>query len=193
MLVGLVVLAVAAFGAGTASAATLTADNFEDGNAAGWTTTGGTWAVAQESSKVLRQSSLAANAVARTGSLSWQNYTVKADVKPSSYNGMPGFAGIVARAQSSSTYYALVLRPDDSVALIRSINGESSTLSSAPLAVSAGTTYTLSLRVAGQSLTGQVNGVRVTASDAFNLTAGPAGLVTTWTMTSFDNVSVNTD
>lgn len=191
LLVTLVALFLAA-GAGSASAATLTSDDFEDGNAAGWTTTGGTWVIKNEESRVLHQSSLAANALARTGQIDWRDYTVAADVKPVSFNGLPGFVGVVARAQSTTTYYALVLRPDNTAALTRTVGGSSTTLATARVAVSTGTSYRLALRTASRTLTGWVNGVELTASDSF-ISAGPAGLVTTWTTASFDNVSVGTD
>jgi hypothetical protein len=191
LLAVLVGLMVTAAGVGAASAATLVSDDFEDGNAAGWTTTGGTWIVNNEDSRVLHQSSFAANALARTGEPGWRNYTVRADVRPTSFNGLPGFAGVVARANSTAAYYALVIRPDDTVALIRSINGTAITLASAPLAVSAGSTYSLALTVSGQSLTGTVGDVELTASDGFLFT-GAAGLVTTWTSASFDNVVIST-
>jgi glycosyl hydrolase family 59 (putative galactocerebrosidase) len=189
-LVILAVLLAVFTGAGSASAATLAADDFEDGNAAGWTTTGGTWIVNWDgSSRVLRQSSLAANALARVGSVSWRNYTVTADVKPESFNGMPGFAGVVARAQSTSDYYALVLRPNDTAALTRTVGGTTQTLATLKTSIEAGTWYTLSLGVDGRKLTGSVNGASITATDGF-LYGGPAGFVTTWTTASFDEVVV---
>src|SRR5688572_22606544 len=40
---------------GTAYAATLFSDDFEDGNSTGWTTSGGTWSVTTDGSRVLRQ------------------------------------------------------------------------------------------------------------------------------------------
>lgn len=190
---GLLVTTVALFlaaGVGTASAATLTSDDFEDGNAAGWTTTGGTWIVKQEDSRVLGQSSLAANALARTGQIDWRNYTVAADVKANSFNGMPGFIGVVARAQSTSTYYALVIRPNSTAALTRTINGTTSTLDTASITVNEKSWYKLSLKVDDRKLTGSVNGVELSATDGFAFT-GPAGLVTTWATASFDNVAVD--
>lgn len=177
-------------GVGTASAATLRADDFEDGDAAGWTTTGGTWIVnLDESNHVLRQSSLAANALARTGSPSWQDYRVTAEVKPESFNGLPGFAGVVARASSTGDYYALVLRPNDTATLTRTTGGRSQTLATLSVSVDTGRWYTLSLTVDGQQLTGSVDGASFSATDGF-LYGGPAGLVTTWTTASFDEVVV---
>lgn len=186
----LVALLVTAAGVGTASAATLVSDDFEDGNAEGWTTTGGTWIVNSEASRVLNQSSFVANALARTGEPGWRNYTVQAEVTPVSFNGLPGFAGVAARVNSTTSYYALVVRPNDTAALIRTVNGTAITLASAPLQVSAGSTYTLALTVSGQTLVGRAGDVELTASDGFLFT-GPAGLVTTWTSASFDNIVIS--
>jgi pectate lyase len=48
-----------------AQAATLLSDDFEDGNSSGWSTSGGTWAVVTDGSRVLRQSGSSADAIAR--------------------------------------------------------------------------------------------------------------------------------
>lgn len=191
LLTVMVALLIGFTGVGVASAATLASDDFEDGNAAGWVTTGGVWIVANENTRVLRQSSLAAGALARTGSLAWRDYTVTAQVEPTSFNGLPGFTGVVARAQSTSNYYALVLRPDNTAALLRVINNNASVLATLRVNVRTGVEYTLSLRASGRTLTGWVDGVRFAATDGF-LLQGPAGLTTTWTTASFDNVEVNT-
>ena len=189
-LVTLTALLVVFTGVSTASAATRSADDFEDGDAAGWTTTGGTWIVTWDgSSHVLRQSTFAENALARKGSPGWRNYTVTAEVKPESFNGLPGFAGVVVRAQSTTDYYALVLRPDDTAALTRTTNGVSQTLATRRVSVDEGRWYTLSLGVDGQRLTGSVDGASITATDGF-LFGGPAGLITTWTTASFDDVVI---
>ena len=57
---------------------TLFADNFEDGNADGWTKSGGSWSVVSDGSLVYRQSSTSSDARARAGSMSLTNYAVQA-------------------------------------------------------------------------------------------------------------------
>jgi pectate lyase len=98
---------------------------------------------------------------------------------------------VVARAQSTDNYYALVLRPDDTAALLRVIGGRTTTLATMRVAVRTGATYDLTFRVVGSTLTGWVEGVGFSASDGF-LRQGPAGLTTTWTTASFDNAWVRT-
>lgn len=177
-------------GAGAASAATLRSDDFEDGDAAGWTPTGGTWIVNLDGTNhVLRQSSLAADALTRNGSPAWRDYRVTAEVRPESFNGLPGFAGVVARAGSAGDHYALALRPNDTAALIRTVGGRSQTLATLAVAVDEGRWYRLSLTVDGQQLTGSVDGASFGATDGF-LYGGPAGLLTTWTTASFDDVVI---
>jgi hypothetical protein len=191
LLVALTTALIASTGVGSASAATLIYDDFEDGNAAGWTTTGGTWIVnsLNYDSRVLRQSSFVEDALARRGSLSLRNYTVTADVSPESFNGLPGSAGVVARAASTDTYYSFVLNANDTVALTRTIDGTTQTLARAKFDVELDEWYTVSLKVSGQRLTGSVGDVSLRVTDGF-LQQGPAGLSTTWANAVFDNVEV---
>ncbi|BCB82124.1 hypothetical protein GCM10022251_45690 [Phytohabitans flavus] len=177
---------------GNAQAATLFSDNFEDGNSAGWTTSGGTWAVAADGSQVLRQSGTSSDARARAGSASWTDYTVTAKVKPTAFSGSNRFAAVLARAQSATSYYYVALRSNNTVELKRLVNGAATTLASTSLAVSAGTTYTVSLQVAGSTLRSTVNGgAALTATDTA-FTAGGVGVATFYTAASFDDVSVET-
>src|SRR5262245_16598019 len=94
---------------GTASAATLFSDNFDDGNAAGWTTSGGSWLVVSGS---YQQSGTSADAKAQAGTTSWTDYSVQARVRLNSFGSNTArAAGVVARAQSMSNFYSLVLTP----------------------------------------------------------------------------------
>ena len=106
--VGAALAAVAlAIGMGaTAYADTLFTDNFEDGNSAGWSRSGGSWSVATDGSRVYRQSSTSSDARARAGTASWTNYTVTARVKPTAFNGSNRF---VARAGPRPEQHQLLL------------------------------------------------------------------------------------
>ena len=59
---------------GTANAATLFSDDFNDGNANGWSTSGGTWSVVVR--RLLRSPAPAPDAKAQAGSTSWTDVTV---------------------------------------------------------------------------------------------------------------------
>ncbi len=145
-----------------ASAATLFSDDFEDGNSTGWTTNGGSWSVVTDGSRVLRQSSTSSDARALAGTASWTDYSVQARVKPTAFNGSNRFVAVLARVQSSTSYYYLALRSNNTVELKRLVGGSSTTLDTASVGVSAGTLYTLRLEVTGSTLRGYVNGALLT-------------------------------
>ena len=116
-----------------AEAATLFTDDFNDGNATGWSTSGGSWSVA---SGVLQQSSTGADAKAQAGSTSWTNYGVQARVRPNAFSSGTGrMVGLLARAQNMTNYYSLVLVGSGSLQLRRISGGGVSTLASAATAV----------------------------------------------------------
>lgn len=175
----------------SAFAATLFSDDFEDGNSSGWTTSGGTWSVATDASRVLRQSGTSSDARARAGSASWTNYTVAARVKPTAFNGSNRFVALLARAQSNTSYYYLALRSSNVVELKKLVGGSSTTLASAPVTVTLNTFYTLSITVSGTSLSGRVNnGTPLTATDS-QFGAGGIGVATFNASGSFDDVLVS--
>ena len=142
-----------------ASAATLFSDDFEDGNSTGWTTSGGSWSVATDGSRVFRQSGTSSDARARAGTSSWTDYTVTARVKPTAFNGSNRFVAVLARAQSNTSYYYLALRSNNTVELKKLVerlvhDARHARRSRSPL----GTWYTLRLEVSGHALRGTVNG-----------------------------------
>jgi len=173
----------------TASAATLLSDDFEDGNSTGWTTSGGSWSV---SGGTFNQTGTSADARARAGQLSWADYTVSVRVRPNAFNGTNRFVAVLARAQSNTSYYYVALRSSNTVELKKLVGGSATTLASAPVTVSIGTWYTVSLTVSGTSLRSTVNGgTALTATDT-QFAAGQAGVATFNASGSFDNVLVET-
>jgi pectate lyase len=84
-------------------------DDFEDGDAAGWTSIGGTWSVVADGSSVYRGASGSGNAIA--GSPAWTDQTVEARMKVVQFgNTKPGFrGGVIARYANATSYYAFVL------------------------------------------------------------------------------------
>ncbi|GIF75219.1 pectate lyase family protein [Asanoa siamensis] len=171
-----------------AAAATLFSDDFADGNASGWSTSGGSWAVATDGTPAYRQSSTAADAKAQAGSTAWTDYAVRARVKPVAFGSSARSAGIVARAQNTTSFYALVLVGAGRVELRRS----TTVLASAPVTVTPGAWHELTLTVAGSSLRGAVGGQPlVTATDGA-FARGRVGLVASYASAVFDDVSVFT-
>lgn len=168
---------------GTADAATLFSDDFNDGNANGWTTSGGSWSV---SSGTYNQSGMSADAKAQSGSTSWTGTSVQARVRPNGFGSNSSRAvGVVARAQSMSNFYSLVLTPS-----AVQIRRGGTTLASTAMTISAGTFYVLRLETFGTSLRGFVNNtIAVTATDG-TLAGGRVGFVSTFASGSFDDIVV---
>ncbi len=170
-----------------ATAAPLFSDNFDDGNADGWTVSGGSWSV---SSGAYQQTGTSSDARARAGTATWANYTVSVRVRANAFNGANRFVALLARAQSNTSYYYVALRSNNTVELKKLVNGSATTLASTSVSVSIGTWYTLSLRVEGSTLTSQVNGAStLTASDG-QYSTGQVGVATFNASATFDDINV---
>ena len=115
-----------------AYAATLLSENFDDGVADGWSRSGGSWAVVTDGSLVYRQSGTSADAKAQVGSATWTDYAVQARVKPTGFNGSARHVGVVARAQSMTSFYALALTNTGRLEIIKRTAGRRSRLPASP-------------------------------------------------------------
>ncbi|MDH2425598.1 hypothetical protein [Sphaerisporangium sp. TRM90804] len=172
-----------------ASAATLFGDDFEDGDSAGWSRSGGSWSVVSDGSRVLRQTGTSSDARAVAGA-GWSDQAVQARVKPIAFNGGGRYAAVLARAQSTSAYYFLGLGNSGSVILGKRTGGSPVTLASAPATVTPGTWYTLRLEAFGTTLRGFVNNVQVVSATDTSYASGRAGLAGYYASASFDDVLV---
>jgi pectate lyase len=174
--------------AGRAEAAILFVDDFNDGNATGWSTNGGSWSV---TSGVYGQSSTGADAKALAGQTSWTNYGVQARVRPNAFGGGSNrLVGVLARVQNSTNYYYLALTNTNQALLGRRVAGGYTTLASGSVSVSTGTFYTLRLEAFGTALRGFVNGQLVASTTASNFASGRIGLTGVSASGSFDDVIV---
>jgi pectate lyase len=177
-----------------ANAATLFTDDFNDGNADGWSKSGGSWSIATDGTGVYRQSSTGSDAKAQAGASSWTDYAVQARVKPLAFaSGSGRQVAVLARAQNMTNYYFLALTNGGQVQLGRRVAGATTILGTASVSVSTGTWYTLRLDAFGSALRGYVDGTQlVSASDA-TFAVGKIGLGTLYASASFDDVQVTTD
>jgi pectate lyase len=189
--VGMVVAAVVAL-APSASAATLLSDNFEDGNADGWSKSGGTWAVVADGSQAYRQSNVGSElARAFGGSTSWTNYTVQARVKPLAFDGSGRFVGISARTSGATKFYRLALL-NSNRAELQAVNGSSVTvIGGVSRTVSTGTWYTLRIEVSGTTIRGFVDNAQVASGTNTMEDNGRIALQTFHATASFDDVLVS--
>ncbi|WP_329105064.1 DUF1080 domain-containing protein [Micromonospora sp. NBC_01699] len=189
---GALSVAAVTYGMPYAFADTLLSDTFEDGNSNGWSKSGGSWSVVTDGSLVYRQTGQSSDARTLVGQPSWTDYGVQARVRPTGYNGANRHVGVVARAQSSSSYYALVVTSGGAVQLVKRAGGDPVALGTGSASVPVGSWATLRLDAVGSSLRGYVNGnLAVQATDA-GFSSGRAGLATSYASASFDDVEVAT-
>jgi pectate lyase len=184
--------ALVVIGAPYAFADTLLSDDFQDGNASGWSTSGGTWSVVTDGTLAYRQSGTSSDSRSLVGSASWSDYSVQARVKPTGFNGSSRFAGLIARAQSSSNYYALVITSSGAVQLIKRAGGSPIVLGSGTGAGSVGTWTTLRLDAAGSSLRGYVNGALAVSATDTAFASGRPGIAASYASVTVDDVTVAT-
>ncbi|MEV6495038.1 family 16 glycoside hydrolase, partial [Actinoplanes sp. NPDC051633] len=145
--------------AGAARAESLFADDFNDGNAGGWSKSGGDWSVVGDGTPAFQQGNTGSELARQfAGKTSWTDYSVQARVKPLSFNGSNRLVAIAARSSSATKMYRLALT-NANRAELQVVNGGSVTvLGSAALTVATGTWYTLRIEASGSSIRGLVNG-----------------------------------
>ncbi|MDR7280362.1 pectate lyase family protein [Catenuloplanes atrovinosus] len=180
------------YAAPAANAAALLTDTFEDGNSNGWSKSGGSWSVVADGSLVYRQTGTGADARTYTGEATWTDYSVRARVKPTGFNGSGRTAGVTARVQSGSAYYGLAVSNAGRIELFKRAGGAPISLGGASAAVTTGTWYTLTLEVSGSTLRGYLNGALVATATDSTFASGRAGLATSYASASFDDVDVST-
>ncbi|MGW4462477.1 pectate lyase family protein [Micromonospora sp. NPDC004704] len=177
-----------------AQAATLFADNFNDGNADGWSKSGGDWSVVTDGTAAYRQGNTGSElARAFAGQTSWTDYQVQARVKPLAFNGSNRAVGIASRSNSATKMYRLAL-VNNNRAELQAVNGSAVTvIGSASVSVSAGTWYTLRLEASGSTIRGFVNGSQIGSGSNSAQGAGRIALVTTYASAVFDDISVDSN
>ncbi len=107
---GILVAVAWALGAASAQTQTLFSDNFEDGNANGWTSPRGQWQVCQQPGRSLAFCVTPTDGtypISFTGSFGWTNYSVEAAVY---MTGIDGGVSIIGRASDRSHFYMLQLK-----------------------------------------------------------------------------------
>ncbi|ULO05735.1 DUF1080 domain-containing protein [Paenibacillus sp. 19GGS1-52] len=138
---------------------TLFQDNFEDNDYSGWTTSGGTWSVADDGTKGLSQSLASGEALAYAGDASWRDYTYSARLKLLTATGN---VGLVFRYADASNYYMFRLNDAlDKVELYKKTAGTLTMVSSAAVAVLPGQWTDVSVAVNGNIITAFVGGVQL--------------------------------
>jgi hypothetical protein len=148
LIAGFAAVVVAAVGVTATAFAGSTAltDDFQDGDTAGWSKSGGSWSVTDGA---LRQAN-AGSELARmfAGESGWTDYTVQARVRAGDLTASGAAAGLAARATGSSQFQRLVLIAG--AARLEEVRGSTvTTLSTLPLAGAATGWHALRLDVSG--------------------------------------------
>jgi pectate lyase len=180
-------------------------DDFEDGNASGWTTTGGSWSVLTDTSYVYAGGS--GSYLSTAGLSTWTDQTVQARMKILAFGGTSSSyrAGIVARLAQSTNYYALGIDATGAVRLLRGTStpsGATGTCGAVASSLSPLTNAWADLKIKISGPTGNVRvltwvnakPVHDCTTTSSTVTAGNAGVFTygSGTRAEFDDFRVST-
>ena len=190
---GLAVLALCLAAAPAAHAQALFSDNFNDGNASGWTATSGSWSVATDGTPVYRVASNGGNVRSNAGNSAWTNYSVQARIKPLSFSSATSvrWASLLGRYRDTGNYYYVALQNDNVLRLRRFVGSSSTTLAERAFTVNTGTWYTVRLDLNGSALSVFVNGaLQLSATDSA-ISSGRIAVAAYGASASYDDVVVN--
>lgn len=166
----------------------LFSDNFEDGNANGWTAESGSWSVVSDGSMVYKQST-ATGGKSFAGS-SWSNYSLEAKIKALSL-GTNGCTGLSIRYTDSNNRYFVILDKSNNIYIKKASGGTQTVLASKAYTITIGTTYTVKFAANGSTLEMYVNGVKeLTATDT-TFSTGKIALNMYNATGEFDDIVVN--
>ncbi len=172
-------------------AAVLFSDDFEDGNANGWTVVNGTWSVASETTEVYQTTTTSGLALTVAGDTGWTDYAVEAGFKINSVGTTPA-SGIAFRYQGSGNYYLLRLQYDQQkVKLYKAVSGSLTLLDEKAYTISLNQWYTLKAEADGSSIKGYVDGVEQLSAADGSYTWGQIGFRDYGADTSHDDVIVS--
>ncbi|MDQ0898098.1 hypothetical protein QFZ80_001926 [Paenibacillus sp. V4I7] len=178
-------------------AANLFSDNFDDGNASGWTTQNGTWSVVQDGGSYVYKQTGSIEGRASAGNMSWTDYAVEANVKVDNWNGT-NRVYVAGRYQDGNNFYAASLYNSNGgkLEIRKKVSGSTTTLATLDYPLATGTWYTVKLEIVGSTIRMYVNGVlQITKVDSDPatgpvITSGAVGLVAYKSSASFDQVVV---
>lgn len=187
-------------GAGGAGPSTLFLDDFDDGDADGWTPTSESWSVVVDGSGVYQQSdadSTSQYISAVTGTC-WADQVVEARVKIVDWNGnsTSNAAGLFARYVSAQTHYFVGMNSGNNGELF--IGKRAGSTSNAPERIAqqndmdweTDTWYTLRLEVVGTSLKAYLDDTLMLETTDEQITSGGVAVGARHVNVRFDDVKV---
>ncbi|WP_164821730.1 sialidase family protein [Paenibacillus koleovorans] len=167
-------------------------DDFEDGNANGWSVQSGTWSVTNDSgNEVYRQSGTGASAsLSLSGSDDWTNYSVEAKVKYELTGGTDRSIQLIGRYNDSNNYYSAEYNSSTGVLSIKKkAGGTWTTLNSKVKSLSANTFYTFKLSLYSDFIKLYIDGVEELIITDLSFTSGKIGIGTYHQTASFDDIA----
>ncbi len=179
-------------------------DDFQDGNANGWSPTAGSWSVVTDSSLVYRYAGESGSQRSVVGSGSWTDQTIVAKVKVLHFDGSSSSyrAGILGRYAGSTNYYALMLDGTGALTLRRgtsSISGSGCGSVSPSPSLSGGGFFWLELQISGPASSTRLvssystNGTSFSAAHNCTVSGGTLGGGNTGVLTVGQNTSTEFD
>ncbi len=171
-----------------AGAATLFSDDFQDGNATGWTATSGAWSVVQDSGSYVYYQSSTNEGRTSAGSSSWTNYAVEAKVKVDNFNGS-NRAYVCGRWVDANNYYCASIT-SSALEIRKKVSGSSSTLVSVGSTQTTGNWYTVKLEMNGTAIKMYLNGALKLSTTDSSLASGAIGLIAYKVVAKYDDIIV---
>ncbi len=180
--------------AASSSGTTLLSDDFEDGNANGWSVQGGTWSVVTDgTTKAYYADNSSVTGRSYAGQSTWTDYAVSADAKVSTWN-TNGQLGLIARYTDQNNFYRMYYSVSSgTVVIAKKVAGTDTTLvqSSVLTAPTTGAYHTYKLEVVGSTLNAYIDGVLAATATDSSLTSGYAGLINYKEQVHYDNIVVS--
>lgn len=153
--------------------------DFEDGDSAGWMSSGGNWSVvADGSGKIYRQTSASGEALSCVGEPAMANYSVEGKIKLFDLEEWDA-SGIIARYTDNNNYYMLRLANVGGITkvqLYKKLGGTFTLLDDEALNININQWYTLKLVLDGFSIRGYVDGTHLVSATDTSLSAGKIGV-----------------
>lgn len=180
-----------------AAPAVLISDDFEDGDADGWTEQAGDWAVISQTNVAYRVVYTGTGDRSRrlyydpVTATTWSDYYIEAKMMVETPIDDGDWGMLMARWQTERYYYYMVLQGDGRIRIRKYVNASSTTMATVDPDLSRDTWYTLGLDVTGTTtvtLRAFLDGTPILTAtdDPFDLVPGDLYLTGTCALGSFD-------
>ena len=176
----------------TAAPSVLFSDDFNDGNASGWTASCGTWEIFDNA---YRGKATSNQCLSIAGDENWTDYTLESDINIHTNSGGSRTAGLVFRYQGTGNHYLLALITDDKAGnkmeLFKVENGVKTSLGYANPSILANTNYNYKVTVEGDSIEVYKDDALILSATDSTYSSGNIGVrVIGSTRAAFDNIIV---